>query len=259
MSYPPLSDGDAVFLVDERGRSYLKQLRAGHRITVRGSVISADDIIGGPEAVLIGEPGRERFRVIRASYRDLARSIERPAEPIFAKDAGAIIIHGDIRAGNSVIEVGVGAGAFSIALLRALGPGGTLVSYEIRADFAKVATANVAAYQGECPNWTLKLRDAGEGLDETDIDHVVIDVPEPVPVLAAAAASLRPGGSLVVYLPTILQVKELRDALRESQEFGLSETLEMLERGWHADERSLRPDHRMVAHTAFLTFARRLA
>lgn len=258
MSYPALGDGEAVFLIDERGRSYLKHLHAGHRLTVRGSVIAADDIIGGPEGSLIGEPGREHFRVIRASYRDLARSIERPAEPIFAKDAGAMIIHGDIRAGDSVVEVGVGAGAFTIALLRGLGPTGTLVSYEIRADFAKVATANVAAYQGQTSNWSIKLRDAREGFDETEVDRLVIDVPEPVPVLAAAAASLRPGGSLIVYLPTILQVKELRDALRQSREFGLCETLEMLERGWHADERSLRPDHRMVAHTAFLTFARRL-
>lgn len=258
MGYAALGDGEAIFLVDERGRSYLKRLHSGHRITIRGSVICADDIIGGPEGSLVGDPGRECFRVIRASYRDLVRNIERPAEPIFAKDAGAIIVHGDIRAGDSVIEVGVGAGTFSIALLRALGPTGTLVSYEVRSDFANVAAANVAAYQGQASNWTIKVRDGSDGFDETDVDRLVIDLPEPVPLLAAAAASLRPGGTLVVYLPTIMQVKDLHDALRRSPDFGLSETLEMFERGWHVDERSVRPDHRMVAHTGFLTFSRRI-
>jgi tRNA (adenine57-N1/adenine58-N1)-methyltransferase len=158
-----------------------------------------------------------------------------------------------------VIEVGVGAGAMTVALLRAIGSHGTLTSYERRADFAAVARRNVRRFQGETPNWTLEVRDAGAGLDQTDVDRIVVDVPVPSEVLGPAARSLRAGGTIAVYLPTVLQVAEIHLALSQAQEYACVDTREIFERGWHVDERSVRPDHRMVAHTGFLTFARRTA
>jgi tRNA (adenine57-N1/adenine58-N1)-methyltransferase len=226
---------------------------------VRGSVVRCDGLIGQAEGSWTDSSEAERFRVFRASYAEIATSLERPAEPIFAKDAGAIMVFADIRAGDRVVEVGVGAGAMTIALLRAIGPNGTLTSYERRADFAAVARHNVQRFQGETPNWTLEVRDAGEGLNQTEVDRIVVDVPVPSEVLGPAAISLRPGGTLAVYLPTILQVAELHLALSRAQAYACVETREILDRSWHVDERSVRPDHRMVAHTGFLTFARRTA
>jgi len=254
-----LADRETVMLVDTRGRRYLKQLRAGHRLTVRGTVLACDDLIGADEGTLTPGTEPERFRVLRPGYMDLSTQIARPAEPIFAKDAGSIIIHAGIRAGEQVIEVGVGGGVFTLALLGAVGPHGRISSYEIRADLAEAAATTVATYHGEAPGWRIRIRDGCDGFEETGVDHVTMDLPEPVPILDAAAAALRPGGSLTVYLPTVLQIKTLRDALEVHPAFGLARTIEVMERSWHIEDRSVRPDHRMVAHTAFLSFARRLA
>jgi len=248
-----------VVLLDSRRRSYLKHLRAGHMLTVRGTVIPCDDLIGRADGSMTrpGEP--ERFRVLRAGYADLVESIERPAEPIFAKDTGAILVRGDIHAGDTVIEAGVGAGTLSIALLHAVGPTGRLFSYEIREDFARTASQNVSRYYGQAPQWTLRVRDAALGFDEIGVDRIVCDLPEPWLAIDAVARSLRAGGSCVAYLPTVVQVKDLHDRLRHDDRFCSIDTIELLERGWYVDDRSMRPEHRMVAHTGFLTFARRTA
>jgi tRNA (adenine57-N1/adenine58-N1)-methyltransferase len=147
----------------------------------------------------------------------------------------------------------------SIALLRAVGPAGRVTSYEIRPDFAAEARRNVATVQGVADNWSVTVADGCRGVGESIADAIVIDVPDPVPVLGPAATAVRPGGVVAVYVPTALQLKEVRDALADDPSFALAETVEILERPWHADARSLRPSHRMVAHTAFLTFARRTA
>jgi tRNA (adenine57-N1/adenine58-N1)-methyltransferase len=259
MPNEPLHAGDYVMLVDQRGRRILKRLNTQHRLTVRGTVLRCDDIIGRSEGIRVGSGEPESFLIFRPSHAELVTEIERPAEPIFAKDVGAIIVHGDLRAGDHVVEVGVGAGALTIALLRAVGPHGRVTSCEIRSDFAEAARRNVEAFCPAAANWVLHVGDAGKGIDVRDADRVVVDVPDPLPVLSVAASALRPGGSLSVYLPTVLQVKELRDALNADGRFACAHTLEVLERGWHVEGRSVRPSHRMVAHTAFLTFARRTA
>lgn len=259
MRRAPLAPGETVMLVDERGRRLLKTLVERHRITVRGTVLRCDDIIGRPEGARVGEGEPESFLVFRPSHAQLVAEIERPAEPIFAKDVGAIFVHADIRAGDRVVEIGTGAGMMSIALLRAVGAHGRVTSYELRDDFAAEARRNVNRFEGAADNWQLVVRDARDGVDVTGADAVVIDVPDPVPILGVAAAALRPGGGIAVYVPTVLQLKDVRDALAATASFALVETIEVLERSWHADARSLRPSHRMVAHTAFLTFARRRA
>jgi tRNA (adenine57-N1/adenine58-N1)-methyltransferase len=254
-----LRDGDPVLLVDRRGRRHLKRLRAGHRLVIRSSVLACDRLIGLPEGSRIGGGRDEEFRVFRPSYAEAVPLFERPAEPIFAKDAGLILTRGDIRPGQTAIEIGVGCGALSMALLRCLGPAGRLVTYEIREDFAEEARRNVLRYEGETPNWEIRVRDATSGLDERDVDRIVIDVPDIVSVLAAATEALRDGGILVAFSPTVLQVKETHDAIAAGSALGLAETFEVLERKWHIDANSMRPDHRMVAHTGFITVARRYA
>ncbi len=257
-----LADGDPVLLVDRRGRRHLKRLRAGHRLTIRSSILACDRLIGLPEGSWIrggGGPREEEFQVFRPGYAEVVPLFERPAEPIFAKDAGLILMRGDIRPGQTAVEIGVGCGAMSMALLRGVGPTGRLFTYEIREDFAEEARRNVARYEGETPWWTIRVRDAASGLDEQDVDRIVIDVPDVVSVLPSAAAALRDGGILVAFAPTVLQVKAIHDAVRDRDDLGQAETFEVLERRWHVDAVSMRPDHRMVAHTGFITVLRRNA
>jgi tRNA (adenine57-N1/adenine58-N1)-methyltransferase len=151
----------------------------------------------------------------------------------------------------------MGSGALTTALLRAVGPTGRVTSYEIRADFRERAVANVHGFLGTGVPLDAHLRDVYEGIDERELDRVVLDLPEPWRVVKHAIEALRPGGILLAYLPTILQVGRLREELAAAP-FGMVESLEVLQRGWHVEGQSIRPDHRMVAHTGFLTVARLL-
>lgn len=254
-----LADGDAVVFVDSRGRRHLKKLRAGHRITIRGAVIAADALIGAPEGSSAGAGEAETFLVFRPSYAELASAVERPAEPVFAKDAAVILIRAGIMAGARVIEAGVGAGTLTMALLAAVGRDGHVASYEIREDLAEAARRNVATYFGEAAQWSLRVRDASSGFEERDVDAVVADVPDPEILIDAASKALRAGGVFAVYVPTVLQIKQIRDALAGRADFACAETLEVWERGWHVAGRSIRPEQRMIGHTGFLTFVRRTA
>ncbi|MGH7896091.1 MAG: tRNA (adenine-N1)-methyltransferase [Candidatus Binatia bacterium] len=254
-----LRDRDAVVLIDRKQRTYLRTLRAGRTISVRGGAIASDTLIGLCEGCVVVTPRGERLLVLRPTYAQLIPNLPRQAQPIYPKDVGPLLLWGDIGPGMRVIEVGVGPGALTLALLRAVGPTGTLTSYELREDFAARAQDNVARFHGPAPNWRLHVADAFQGLEERDADRVVVDLAEPWRLLDVVAASLRPGGVVTGFVPTVLQVKEFVDGLRAHGGFAAVETLETLTRFWHVRDRSLRPEHRMVAHTGFLVFARRLA
>lgn len=228
-------------------------------MTIRSSILACDLIIDRSEGSTIGGGQDEEFLILRPSYAELIPLLERSAEPIFAKDVGLILTRGDIRPGQTVVETGVGCGALSMALARAVGPTGHLVSYEIREEFAQEARANMLAYEGDVPWWTLKVRDARDGFDEADVDRIVLDLPDAVSAVPAVEAALRDGGIAIVWTPTVLQMKAFHDAVEASDALGLPESFEVLERSWHIEGMSVRPDHRMVAHTGFLTIARRLA
>jgi tRNA (adenine57-N1/adenine58-N1)-methyltransferase len=201
----------------------------------------------------------EPFLVFRPNLPQLIPNLPRHAQVIYPKDLGPILIWADLFPGARVVEAGVGAGALSMALLRAIADEGHLYSYEIREDFAEMAKKTVGRYFGTTPNWTLKTADITTELQERDIDRIILDLPEPWQVVEPAWKALRPGGILLCYLPTVLQVKSLVDALRGDQRFACIETMETLMRFWHFKGMSARPEHRMVAHTGFLTCARRLA
>jgi tRNA (adenine57-N1/adenine58-N1)-methyltransferase catalytic subunit len=253
-----LKPNDAVIFIDRKGRRYLKVLKPGKKLLIRGELM-ADSLVGIEEGSRVKFSGGETFLVLRPTYADLVPHLPRTAQVIYPKDTGPLIVWGDVYPGATVIEGGVGAGALTIALLRAIGPQGRLVSYEIRDDFADLAQRNVAAFFGPAPNWTLKRRDLYEGFDETAADRMFLDLPEPGRALQVAARALRPGGVLVGYVPTALQLKDTVDALQAHAEFGQIESFETLLRHWQVKGLSVRPLNRMVAHSAFIIIARRLA
>jgi tRNA (adenine57-N1/adenine58-N1)-methyltransferase catalytic subunit len=247
--------GERVLLVDAKERRYLISLRAGASFHTHVGIVDHDNLIGAPEgSTVLGSTGR-RFLVVRPTLSDAVLKMPRGAQVIYPKDLGAILIEADIAPGDRVLEAGVGSGALSMALLRA---GADVVGYELRDDFADRARTNVASMLGPDARYRVEIRDVYEGISETDLDRVILDLPEPWRVLKHAEGALRSGGILCCYLPTINQTAELRAALELSR-FGLEQTFEVLHRTWHIEERSVRPDHRMVAHTGFLTTARLLA
>jgi tRNA (adenine57-N1/adenine58-N1)-methyltransferase len=259
--YPkgPLEADEAVILMDRKDREYLLRMDQHDRLSIRGGKIAVEDIVGRFEGTVVRSSLNEPFLVFRPSLPQLIPNLPRSAQVVYPKDIGPILLWADIFPGARVIEAGVGAGALSIALLRAIGETGQLISYEIRADFAELAKKNVLRYFGPVSNWTLKLGNIASDLTETQVDRIVLDLPEPWQVVGRAWNALTPGGYLLSYLPTVLQVKTLIDALREDSRFACIETTETLMRYWHFKGMSARPQHRMVAHTGFVTSARRLA
>jgi tRNA (adenine57-N1/adenine58-N1)-methyltransferase len=253
-----LTPNDAIILIDRKGRRYLKMLQPGRKLLVRGELM-ADALIGLEEGSRVKFSTGETFLVLRPTYADLVPLLPRTAQVIYPKDTGPMLVWGDVFPGATVIEGGVGAGALAIALLRGVGPAGKVISYEIREDFANLARRNVAAFFGEAPNWTLKLRDLYGGFDETGADRMFLDLPEPGRALEVAARALRPGGVLVSYVPTAIQLKETVEALQANAAFGQIESFETMLRNWQVKGLSVRPVSRMVAHSAFIIVARRLA
>lgn len=258
-SLGPLRPEEPVIFIDRKDREYLARLDPRRPITIRGGKISIEDVIGQEEGSVVRSSFNEPFLVFRPSLPQLVPNLPRSAQVIYPKDIGPILLWADLFPGARVIEAGVGAGALSMALLRAIGQNGQLISYEIREDFADLARKNVARYFGPAPNWTVKLANVATELVDREIDRIILDLPEPWHAIQPAWSALRPGGILLCYLPTVLQVKNLIDGLRDDGRFACIETSETLMRFWHFKGMSARPQHRMVAHTGFITSARRLA
>jgi tRNA (adenine57-N1/adenine58-N1)-methyltransferase catalytic subunit len=250
-----LAHGERVLLIDAKERRYLVTLRAGESFHTHAGILAHDDLIGQTEGTTVLSSTGRQFLVFRPTLGDVVLKMPRGAQVIYPKDLGAILMAADIGPGQRVLEAGVGSGALSMTLLRA---GAHVVGYELREDFAQRARANVVAQLGDDVDYRIEVRDVVEGIDERDLDRVLLDLPEPWNVVPGAAKALRPGGILLAYLPTINQTALLREALGVCG-FGLAETVEILRRTWHIEARSVRPDHRMVAHTGFLTSARLLA
>ena len=251
---PLLAPGERVLLIDPKERRYLLTLVSGARFHTHAGILDHDDLIGREEGCTVAGSTGRRFLVLRPTMADVVLKMPRGAQVIYPKDLGAILIAADIGPGVKVLEAGVGSGALSMALLRG---GAQVVGYEIRADFADRARANVRALLGEDVDYRVEDRDVTEGISEPGIDRIVLDLPEPWRVLPHAATALRPGGILLAYLPTINQTAQLRGVLDRGP-FALADTVEILRRTWHVEARSVRPDHRMVGHTGFLTTARRV-
>jgi tRNA (adenine57-N1/adenine58-N1)-methyltransferase len=249
-----LQPGERVLLVDAKHRRYLITLRPGASFHTHVGIVDHDTLIGSPEgSTILGSTGR-RFLVVRPTLADAVLKMPRGAQVIYPKDLGAILIEADIAPGVRVLEAGVGSGALSMTLLRA---GAEVVGYELREDFAETARSNVVAMVGEDAPYRVEIRDVYDGIEECGLDRILLDLPEPWRVLPHARVALRPGGILCAYLPSINQTAQLRSSM-EGTGFALASTLEVLHRTWHIEDRSVRPDHRMVGHTGFVTTARLL-
>ena len=248
--------GDKALLIDRKGRRHLITLRAGGEFHTHAGPVPHDDVIGQDEGATVAATGGLRFLAIRPTLADFVLKMPRGAQVIYPKDLGPILILADVFPGARILEAGVGSGALSMALLRA---GARVTGYELRADFAARAWANVQSFLGEeaASRYRVEERDVYEGIDETALDRIVLDLPEPWRVVKLAEEALRPGGIFVAYVPSIIQVAQLRDAI-DGSALGMAETLEVLVRTWHVEGQAVRPDHRMVAHTGFLTSARLL-
>lgn len=250
----PFAAGDRVLFIDLKKRWYLVTLKEGGEFHSHAGFVPHDDVIGRLEGLTAVSTKGARYDVFRPTLSDFVLKMPRGAQVIYPKDLGPILMLADIYPGARVLESGIGSGALSMTLLRA---GADVTGYELRSDFAARAQANVAAFLGEevLDRYHVEERDCYEGIDETDLDRVVLDLPEPWQVVKHAEQALRPGGLLVAYTPSVVQVMQLRDALDASR-FLMVETVEVLNRTWHVDGQAVRPDHRMVAHTGFLTHAR---
>jgi len=253
----PFVVGDRVLLVDSKRRRHLVVLSEGGEFHSHAGVLRHEDLLGADEGVTVRTTMGARLTALRPTLADYVLEMPRGAQVIYPKDLGPILIHADIFPGARVLESGVGSGALTMTLLRAVGPTGVVHGYELRDDFAARAQRNIAQLLGDDLPLTVEVRDVYDGIDVDGLDRVVLDLPEPWRVVPHAEKALLPGGILLAYLPTILQVARLREALDDSP-FGMAQTLEVLQRTWHVDGQSVRPDHRMVAHTGFLTHARLL-
>jgi tRNA (adenine57-N1/adenine58-N1)-methyltransferase len=252
----PFRTGEQILLVDAKRRRYLLRLQAGAEFHSHTGVLSHDEVIGAAEGSKFRTRQGQVFTAIRPTLSEFVLKMPRGAQVIYPKDLGPILMLADVFPGARVLESGVGSGALSMTMLRA---GATIVGYELRHDFAARARNNVETFLGDeaLTRYRVEERDCYAGIDENGLDRVVLDLPEPWQVVKSAARALHTGGILVAYTPTILQAAQLREALADSP-FGMAETIEVLNRSWHVEGQSVRPDHRMVAHTGFLTSARLL-
>lgn len=255
--------GDLVLLTDRKRRKYLVTLREGGEFHSHAGIILHDDMIGQPEGTEFRTSQRGGvYLALRPTLGDYILTMKRGATPIYPKDIGAILTYADIRPGARVVEAGIGSGALTIALLQAVGESGHVYSYETREDFAKLAQSNIADFlSGDSANrLTVHVSDIyTDGIAEQDVDRVVLDLPEPSRVIAHARDALRPGGIFLAFVPTTLQLHRLWQDLDADPVFDLIEQFEIALRAWDAGPNTLRPAHRMVAHTGFITTARRLA
>jgi len=252
-----LAAGDRVLLVDVKHRRHLITLAPGGELHLHTGIVRHDDLIGASEGITVRSSLGARMVAVRPTLAEYVLEMPRGAQVIYPKDLGPILMLGDVFPGATVLESGVGSGALTMALLRAIGPTGRVIGYEIRDDFADRARRNVEGLLGDDVPLHVEVRDVYDGIDEEGLDRVLLDLPEPWRVVKHAESTLRPGGILLAYLPTIGQVARLREEL-DGSAFGMAQTLEVLHRTWHVEGQSVRPDHRMVAHTGFLTYARLL-
>jgi tRNA (adenine57-N1/adenine58-N1)-methyltransferase len=263
-----LEAGERVLLTDNRDRRYLIVLGTGKQFHSHLGAIDHDDLIGGPEGSKVKTTNGATLTVFRPTLSDFVLKMKRGAQVVYPKDIGLILIYADVFPGATVVEAGTGSGSLTLGLSRAVGPGGRVISYELRQDHHDQAVENINAWYegsgGKPENLELRVGDLFEGIRDgrgerlTGVDRMILDLPEPWQAIGPATDSLAAGGVFCCYLPTIPQVSQTVEAMRRAG-FSFLTTLEGLVRTWNIEGQSVRPDHRMVAHTGFIVTGRKLA
>jgi tRNA (adenine57-N1/adenine58-N1)-methyltransferase len=258
-THEPLVEGELVLLRDRRRRRYLVTLEAGGQWHSHSGVLEHDDVIGGPEGRALRTTKNMEVVVLRPTRTDFVLKMKRGAQVVYPKDQAMIVALADVRPGMTVVEAGAGSGALTLALLDAVGPTGRVVSFERRDDHLPHAIRNVEDWHGGRPeHWEVHLGDVGDHLADLRPHRVVLDVLEPWTLVGAAGDALAPGGILLTYTPTVPQLMRVHEACEQDGRFTDVDTSETMQRGWDVDGLAVRPSHRMVAHTSFLTTARRV-
>lgn len=260
----PFRIGDKVQLTGPKGRLNTITLESGKVFHTHRGMLEHDQLVGLPDASVVRSTTGDEYLALRPLLNDFVMSMPRGAAIIYPKDAAQILALGDIFPGATVVEAGVGSGALSLWLLRAIGENGTLLSFERREEFAQVAQGNVTSFLGARPeNWTVTVGDLAESLPTSvtaaSVDRILLDMLAPWECIDACAEALTPGGVLVCYIATVTQLSRVAEAIRHSGQFTDPDSSETMVRGWHVEGLAVRPDHRMVAHTGFLLTTRRLA
>ncbi|MEJ1087574.1 tRNA (adenine-N1)-methyltransferase [Microbacterium sp. Mu-80] len=260
----PFREGDRVQLTGPKARMHTITLRSDGELHTHHGVLFHRDLIGQPDGSVVTNSSGHDYLALRPLLRDFALSMPRGAAIVYPKDSAQIVMQADIFPGAVVVEAGVGSGALSLALLRAIGPDGALTSFERREDFAEVAKANVETFFGEMPaTWDVVVGDLADELPQRfepgTVDRVVLDMLAPWDCMDAVADALTPGGVVICYIATATQLSRVAEYIRGTGLFTEPDASETMVRGWHVEGLAVRPDHRMVAHTGFLLTARRLA
>jgi tRNA (adenine57-N1/adenine58-N1)-methyltransferase len=248
-------EGEMVLLIDRKRRRYLVTLVLDQVFHCHLGPLSHADLIGQSVGGWYHTNRGHSLLAVRPTLADFVLEMPRGPQIIYPKDLGIIIILADIFPGATVVEAGLGSGSLTAALLRGVGPTGRVITYEVNESVVPKAMANIRAVIPDPVNLTVTIGDVYQGIAERDVDRVILDVPEPWQAVGAVREALVMGGLVLSFLPTILQVHRLVMELNKDSRFQLIEAVETLLRPWHVTERSVRPAHRMVAHSGFLTTA----
>ena len=252
--------GDRIQLTDPKGKLYSFTITPGKEWHTHKGWIVHDELIGLPEGSVVATTAGLKFTAFKPLLADYVLTMPRGATIVYPKDAAMIVGLADIYPGARVLEAGVGSGALTISLLRAVGPTGKVNSIERRADFAENAHSNVSNYFGEKPtNWSLSVGDLQDQNYESEYDRVVLDMLAPWECVDLAARALRPGGVFLAYVATTTQLSVIAEALKDDGRFTEPESSETIVRGWHHEGLAVRPQQRMIGHTGFLIQSRKMA
>ena len=253
----PFTAGELALLLDPEGKRFLVRLSELDSLHHHRGAVRHADVIGQPEGSRVRSTQGRLFTAVRPRLIDYVLEMPRKSGIIYPKDAANLIAWADIAPGQRVLESGVGSGALTLALLRAVGDRGQVIGYETRTDFIELALTNIHAFGGgQSGNLLLRERNIYAGVVDTDLERIVLDLPEPWRVLPHVPGSLRLGGWIAAYTPSVLQASQFVAAARDARAYVQIETHEVLLRGWHIQDQAVRPEHEMVGHTGFLSVAR---
>ena len=248
--------GDLVQLVGLRHKSFIFPLIPGGDFQTHRGVLKHDDLIGLSWGTQVFSHLGAPFFLLQPSLADLLLDLKRNTQILYPKDLGFILLTMGIGPGQKVLEAGTGSGSMTIALAYAVGAEGSVVSYEQREEMQNLARKNISR-TGLASRVDFKLRDIQEGFDETNADAFFLDVPNPYDYMPQVRAALKPGGYFGCIIPTVNQAEILLRVLRRNR-FAFLEMCEILLRYYKPEPDRLRPTDRMVAHTGFLVFGRRI-